>query len=180
MSVLSLSLDKTYVYEYNGIGNVTAIKSYPYTTGELTGTPGTTSFGYTNDKLTSFGSKAITYNANGEVASYNGWNYTWNKGKLNTVRMEYGASARIPDGLIKPTLKNSKTYTFTYNALGQRVKSSYSHLFNTSSIIPVTQGEVTDYTRTYSYDNLGRLVSESITETLYAEGTVSSEIEINT
>ncbi len=44
-------LDKTYVYSYNGIGNVTGVQSYSYATGELSGTPSTTSFGYSADKL---------------------------------------------------------------------------------------------------------------------------------
>ena len=60
-----LPLDKTFIYEYNSIGNLTAVKSYNYTTGAVSGTPGTTALGYTNDKLTTFGSKAITYNSNG-------------------------------------------------------------------------------------------------------------------
>ena len=170
------SLDKTFIYEYNGIGNLTAVKSYNYTTGAVSGTPGTTALGYTNDKLTTFVSKAITYNSNGGVASYDGWDYTWSKGKLSTLRMEYGGSARIPGGVTKPTLKNSKTYSFTYNAQGQRVTSTYSHLFNTDSIVSVDIGEVTAYTKIYSYDSFGRLISVSTTETLYGEGTVTSEI----
>ena len=79
MSVLSLSLDKTYIYSYNDIGNITEIKRYGYTTGKPSGTPTTTTFGYDNDRLISFGSKDITYNANGEVTSYDDWNYSQNK-----------------------------------------------------------------------------------------------------
>ena len=90
--------------------------------------------------------------------------------------MEYGGSARLPGGVTKPTLKNSKTYSYTYNAQGQRVTSTYSHLFNTDSIASVDIGEVTAYTKMYSYDSFGRLISVSTTETLYGEGTVTSEI----
>ena len=90
--------------------------------------------------------------------------------------MEYGGSARLPGGVTKPTLKNSKTYSYTYNAQGQRVTSTYSHLFNTDSIASVDIGEVTAYTKIYSYDSFGRLISVSTTETLYGEGTVTSEI----
>lgn len=90
--------------------------------------------------------------------------------------MEYGTSARIADGLIKPTLRNSKTYSFIYNALGQRVTSHYSHFFSASSITPVSNGEVVEYTKSYSYDNFGRPISESITEERYGDGTASSKI----
>ena len=75
----ALTLDKTYIYSYNDIGNITEIKRYDYTTGTPSGTPVTTSFGYSGDKLTSFNGKAITHNANGEVATYDGWNYSQNK-----------------------------------------------------------------------------------------------------
>ena len=33
------SLDKTFIYSYNGIGNITKVESYSYTTGEVSGTP---------------------------------------------------------------------------------------------------------------------------------------------
>ena len=79
------ALDKTFVYEYNGIGNITSVKTYAYTTGTPSGTPGTTSFSYSSDKLTSFGSKAITYTSNGGVATYYGWSYGWSRGKLNAI-----------------------------------------------------------------------------------------------
>ena len=90
--------------------------------------------------------------------------------------MEYGGSARIPTDPLLPVFKNSRTYSFTYNALGQRVKSNFTHFYSASVITPVVTGEVTDYTKAYSYDSSGRLISESITETLYGQGTVSSEI----
>ena len=144
--------------------------------GELSGTPGKTSFSYSNDKLTSFGSKAITYNSNGGVSTYDGWDYTWSKGRLSTIRTEYGGSARIPSGSLIPLLKNSMTYSFVYNALGQRVTSHFSHFFSAGTITPVITGEVIEYTKAYSYDHSGRLISESITEERYGEGIVSSNI----
>lgn len=41
------TLDKTFIYEYNSIGNLTAVKSYNYTAGAVSGNPGTTALGYT-------------------------------------------------------------------------------------------------------------------------------------
>ena len=90
--------------------------------------------------------------------------------------MEYGGYARIPSGSLIPLLKNSKTYSFAYNALGQRVTSHFTHFFSAGTITPVTTGEVVEYTKAYSYDHSGRLISESITEERYGEGSVYSNI----
>ena len=167
------ALDKTYVYSYNGIGNITGVQSYSYTTGELSGTPSTTSFGYSDDKLTSFNGSAITYNANGGVASYDGATYTWSKGKLSVLKQSLGSSARIPT---LPSLQPSKTYSFTYNALGQRIATNYTYFLGNNTLVPIGQGEVIASSKTYFYDNAGRLLSETITDTLYEAGNASSEI----
>ena len=46
------------------------------------------------DVLTSYGNKAITYNANGEVSSYDGWDYTWTRGRLSSIRKSSGEIGR--------------------------------------------------------------------------------------
>ena len=163
------TLDKTIEYEYNtNTGNLESV-----TTRKGSGTPTTTTFGYDNDRLTSLGGKAITYNANGGVASYNGWNYTWNKGKLSSIGKNLGGSSRA---IITPILGPNKTYSFSYNGLGQRVRQSYSHFWLEGDIISVHQGETTAYTKDYTYDHSGRLICEDISKTLYLEGTESSKI----
>ena len=162
-------LDKTIEYEYNtNTGNLESV-----TTRKGSGTPTTTTFGYDNDRLTSLGGKAITYNANGGVASYNGWNYTWNKGKLSSIGKNLGSSSRA---IITPILGPNKTYSFSYNGLGQRVRQSYSHFWLEGDIISVHQGEVTAYTKDYTYDHSGRLICETIYKTLYGIGNESSKI----
>ena len=170
------TLDKTYVYEYNGIGNLNSVKRYSYTTDELSGTPGTTSFSYLNDKLTSFGSKAITYNTSGGVSSYDGWDYTWSKGRLNTLRYEFGSSSRAISKPNLPSFNSSKTYSFTYNALGQRLGVNYNYFIADSSFTPVGIAEVTDYSKAFHYDHAGRLISESTSKTVYGEGNVFEKI----
>ena len=65
----ALTLDKTYVYSYNDIGNITEVKRYGYTTGTPSGTPTTTTFGYDSDKLTSFNGVAFYYYSLGELTS---------------------------------------------------------------------------------------------------------------
>ena len=149
---------------YNGIGNIESVTSGG----------NTINFGYTDtahpDRLTSYNNKAITYNANGGVASYNGWNYTWNKGKLSSITTKSNARA------LKPILSSSKTYSFTYNALGQRTTSNYSYFWVDNGLTPIVQGEVTNYSKTFYYDHSGRLISETISKTLHGVGNESESI----
>jgi YD repeat-containing protein len=74
------ALDKSFQYEYNGIGNIVSVKAYGYTPAgtELSGTPRKSEafiYGDTAnpDRLTSFNGADITYNANGGVATYDGY-----------------------------------------------------------------------------------------------------------
>ena len=164
------ALDKTYVYEYNGIGNVTSVKSYAYTTGELSGTPGTTSFSYSGDKLTSFGSKAITYNSNGGVSSYDGWTYNWSNGRLSGLMKNIGSTTRIP------SISSSKSFAFTYNAFGQRTGVSYNYFISPSDITPVVDTEVISYNKEFGYDSAGRLIFETTAKTFHSGATASVRI----
>ena len=156
----NLTLDKTFQYVYNGIGNIESVTS----------NGNTINFGYTDDRLTSYDGKSITYNLNGEVASYDGWNYSWNKGKLSSITTTSNARA------LKPTLSSSKTYSFAYNALGQRITSTYSYLWASNGLTPLEQGEVTSYVKTYHYDHSGRLISETINQTVHGVGNNSETI----
>jgi len=174
------ALDKTYIYSYNGIGNITEAKEYPYTTANTpTGTPTVKSYTYDStqkDRLTSFDGKAITYNTLGGVASYDGWNYTWYKGRLSTIRKDLDSSSAAINRAVVPSLTSNKTYSFTYNGLGQRVASNYLYLITNDSVASIEQDEVIYYSKAYSYDISGRLISESITQNLYSGATLSSEI----
>ena len=137
----------------------------------------TTQFGYDSDNpdvLTSYGNKAITYNANGGVSSYDGWDYTWSKGKLSSIRKSSGGSSRA---VIAPVLLPSKTYSFTYNAFGQRTGKSYSYFLPNGAIVSIQTGEVTYSTKQYRYDQSGRLITELINETRYGEGEVSKSLK---
>ena len=144
------ALDKTFVYSYNGIGNIANVKTYAYTTGAVSGTPVTTSYTYDGtqvDRLTSFGGKAITYDANGCVKTYDGWTYTWTKGKL-TKRVR------------GTRLLGIDTYTYTYDAYGRRTSKNYSFMKGTQ----VLAVYITSASTTYTYDASGRLIREQYTE----------------
>ena len=141
-----VSLDKTYQYAYNGIGNIKSI-----TTTTSSGTTSTQSFTYGDtanpDRLTKFGSKAITYNTMGCPTSYDGKDFTWSKGKLNSVKK----------GSPKVLTSPYESYSYTYNALGQRTAKDYTYRpINFSSTSTYLKGCLTYY----DYDNSGRLIRE--------------------
>ena len=162
------ALDKTTEYVYNGIGNIMSVTTR---TGNSAGS--TKTFDYDEahpDRLTSYNGKTITYNGNGGVDSYDGWNYSWSKGKLSSISKTSNARA------LKPNLSPTKTYSFTYNALGQRVTSSYSNFWSNDSIVSVGTGEVVNYTKQYKYDHAGRLLEEIVNSERYGVGSYSETL----
>ena len=160
-------LDKSFQYVYNNIGNIESVKTYAYTSNdtELSGTPiKTETFTYSADKLTAVNGSSLTYNSNGGVSSYDGYSYTWTRGKL----------ANISKGKPKTGMYN---YVFHYNALGQRIDRGFSRWAGTSGITSIQTGEVTYSTKQYRYDQSGRLIAELINETRYGEGEVSKSLK---
>jgi len=172
-------LDKTVVYQYNNNGNIVGVETYPYTAPDATptGTPTTETYTYDTthkDRLTAFGNKAITYNANGEMTSFDGWTYSWSKGKLTTIRQITTAASRA---IVKPGLPtSSKTHSFTYNAFGQRTMAQYSYFVDPTSSTPIGWGETVNYTKKFFYDHAGRLMFETKTTTLQGTGEEYYEI----
>ena len=112
----------------------------------------------------------MTNNSNGGVATYDGCDYSWSKGKLSTIYRALGGSSRA----ILPTLQSSQTYSFGYNGLGQRVSSGYNYVNISSSSLQM--GELTAYSKKFSYDHSGRLIYETNTKTYYQEGSETYEI----
>jgi YD repeat-containing protein len=84
------ALDKTFVYEYNNIGNVTCVKEYDYfvTEEELPGCYKSIVYEYDAecpDKLTTFDGNVIEYNSAGCPSKYKDNHYEWANGKLSKV-----------------------------------------------------------------------------------------------
>ncbi len=128
------TLDKTIIYSYNNIGNLTSVKTYAYTTAATpSGTYTEQAYTYDGthkDRLTVCGAQEITYNSLGCPTGYYGKELSWSKGKLSALALG-------------PT-----TYRFSYNASGQRISK-------------VQNNFGTDYSRVeYTYDNSGRLITE--------------------
>ncbi len=161
-------LDKTIVYEYNTIGNITSKKVYSYTTSSmLTGTPIVYTYTYDTtiqDRLINYNGTSINYNTIGCPSTYNGFNVTWNNGKLSSLQK----GSRVV---------GIERCTFSYNAKGQRVSKVYSRTEGTNGLSPILEGEVTSSSKTYKYDYFGRLISETDTRVLFNVGTYNEVID---
>lgn len=147
-------LDKTFVYYYNNIGNITEVRTHSFT---LSNTPGESytsqHFTYSSthpDRLTALGTKSISYNNLGYPTFYDGKNYEWTKGRL--VRIYKGSESQ-------PGSK-FETCNFTYDSYGRRKRKYYNYDPNTSVSGDGHYYYITDYT----YDESGRLINEFITE----------------
>ena len=154
---------------YNVNGNIESVKTYAYTPEgtALSGTPiNTETFTYDADKLTAYNGSSLTYNANGGVSSYDGWDYTWSKGKLSTIRKILSGTSRA---LIAPVLMPSKTYSYTYNGYGQRIGKSYSYIVGAPGMTDVYKGMPIGYDKKFHYDQSGRLIAENSVNRYYNE-----------
>ena len=157
------ALDKTYIYSYNEIGNITSVKEYSYTTGAVSGTPVTKYFGYNTthpDRLTSFGGKAISYNINGCPVSYGNKRFVWTKGKLTRLYDSVDSGYSADD------------VRFTYDAYGRRLTKTYTYDPGDDYSGDFLIGSTT----TYTYDNSGRLIREFCTEEYTESANTTYEI----
>ena len=97
----------TICYNYDSNGNILSKVFYPYSTGTLSSATSTISYTYSStwgDQLLTYnGGSTITYDAIGNPLSYNGYTFTWQKGRQ---------LASANDG--------TNSYQFIYNADGQR------------------------------------------------------------
>ncbi len=157
-------LNKTILYTYDNIGNITRVQKYDYTTDdEVSGTPIEDIYTYDNtypDCLKTFNGKSITYDANGRVATYDGWTYSWERDKLKSIEQTNSTDEMPPK------------YTFTYNAYGERTEKQYIHV---ESLPPQTD-YLTNSTTTYKYDLCGRLNRETRSMQYSKSATVSKEL----
>ena len=161
------TLDNSFQYVYNGIGNITNVNMYPYTPKctALNGTPTTTTFTYENanhlDRLTSFNGTDINYNDIGCPLSYGDKTLSWENGKLV--------------GFISNSSTSGKTTnSYSYNAFGQRVRKEYSYLPPKKQMSSFhTRSRFTDY----YYDHSGRLIAECWEESFSDFTSITSRLE---
>ena len=105
--------DKTSVYEYDGNGNITAVKTYAlHAKDAALGAPvSVKTFGYNagdwTDLLTSVDGNTVTYDALGNMLMYNGYTYIWQAGRR---------LAGMTDG--------TNTYSYKYDDSGIRTEKT--------------------------------------------------------
>jgi RHS repeat-associated protein len=149
-------LNKTFTYSYDAGGNIASKKEYAYTTGTL-GTPTKTinySYGDSNwkDKLTSYDGKSITYDANGNPMTYDGWTYTWESGRQ-----------------LKTSNGNGHSITYKYDDLGIRTQKVVDGVTTNYHLV----GDKVTYESNgtdkiyYTYDSSNNLVSMNLNGTEY-------------
>ena len=149
------TLDKTYEYEYNEIGNIV----------EIVNNGTTTTFGYSTehpDRLISYNGSAITYDEYGNLKTSPGANgtvnYSWTDGKLTS----------ITSGSLTTAFKNC---TFAYDGYGRRISKNIA----STSISGGTINQSTVNT-SFVYDYFGRLIRETVTSS-YVAGVINTEIK---
>ena len=182
--------DVTICYNYDSNGNILSKVFYPYTTGTLTSATQTISYNY----AVSWGDQLLTYN-NGSIIlydqignplSYNGYTFTWQKGRQlasatkegETFNFVYnadgqrtwkvgsttGAQYTYASGLLVSMTDGTNTLNFTYDpdgiALGVNLNGTdYYYLYNAQGdVIALYDGAGTVVTE-YKYDSWGKLLS---------------------
>ena len=160
------ALDKTFVYCYDSIGNITSVKSYSYTTTEVpTGNYSSKTFtcnGEPTDRLTKYGYEDISYNSIGYPTRCGERAFVWNKGKL----------VRLYDDIDENSSYSSENIGFTYNAYGLRTSKVYQY-----DPGPDYSGNFTiGITTTYHYDQSGRLIKEISREDFSESASIHREL----
>ena len=150
----SKALDKTYVYEYNDIGNVMCVKEYDYIAPDEALPECYKSIVYTYDttypdRLTAFNGNSIAYNSLGGVRTYQGKRYDWERGRLVKVRKGY---KNQPEGAYEECV-------FAYDGYGRRMQKHYITGFNYAPADSAYNYSF-EHTIDYTYDNSGRLIRE--------------------
>ena len=149
-----LPLDKTYVYEYNDIGNITCVKEYDYHAPEeaLPGCYKSVVYEYDAecpDKLTKFDGNEIEYDSIGCPTKYKGENYEWKNGKLSKIYR-----SKVLQGN-----EHYMQYMLTYDGYGRRTRKYYISGLNCAPADSAYNYSF-EHTIDYTYDNSGRLIRE--------------------
>lgn len=124
--------DKTSVYEYDGNGNITAVKTYAlHAKDAALGAPvSVKTFGYNagdwTDLLTSVDGNTVTYDALGNMLMYNGYTYIWQAGRrlAGMTDGENTYSYKYDDSGIR-TEKTVNGVTTHYTAVDGRITGQY-------------------------------------------------------
>lgn len=180
----------TICYNYDSNGNILSKVFYPYTTGALTSATSTVPYTY----ATSWGDQLLTYNGGstilydqiGNPLSYNGYTFTWQKGRqlktandgTNSYRFDYNADGlrtwktknnkstqyTYASGLLVSMTDGTDTLNFTYDpdgiALGVNLNGTdYYYLYNAQGDVIALYDSTGTIVTEYKYDSWGKLLS---------------------
>lgn len=112
-------IGKSYTYEYDERGNITAKNEYEYNTNNFGSMHNSITYHYDavwQDKLIIFGNNDIVYDEIGNPTSYKGWNFEWEKGRQ-----------------LKSASNNNYNIAYTYDDYGLRTNKNVN-------------GELTEFT----------------------------------
>ena len=153
--------NKTFVFVYDNGGNITSKIRYAYTTGTLGTAEQTINFAYGDsnwkDKLTSYGSAPLTYDAIGNLTSFGGNTFTWTAGRQ----------------LAKLEGPNDYSIEYTYNADGLRTRKviddpenwysvTYDYIWADGKLISRTDGTNSLY---FIYDENNSPIAFTVNDT---------------
>ncbi|WP_081897103.1 RHS repeat-associated core domain-containing protein [Clostridium sp. KNHs214] len=145
-------LGKTITYSYDRGGNLTSKKEYKYTTAESLGNC-TKAYNYNygdsiwKDKLTNFDGKEITYDNIGNPLTYNGYTFTWERGRM-----------------LSSIKGNGKDIKFKYNDQGIRTEKTVNGVTTKYHLVggSVTYEDNGKDKIHYTYDSSGKLISMNL------------------
>lgn len=147
---------KTIDYIYDDGGN---ILSKTVTTFDAQGQQQIETVSYTydsvwKDKLTSYNGKSITTDNIGNPLSYDGWNFTWERGR------QLAGMTNTSEG---------KALSFTYNENGIRTSKTVNGIQTTYHLVgdAVTYEQTGNETIYYTYDSNDKLISMKLGDTEY-------------
>ena len=180
----------TICYNYDSNGNILSKVEYPYTTGALTSATRTVPYTYAvswGDQLLTYNNgSTILYDQIGNPLSYNGYTFTWQKGRqlasandgTNSYQFIYNADGQrtwktknnsstqytYASGLLVSMTDETNTLNFTYDpdgiALGVNLNSTdYYYLYNAQGDVIALYDSAGTVVTEYKYDSWGKLLS---------------------
>ena len=180
----------TICYNYDSNGNILSKVEYPYTTGALTSATRTVPYTYAvswGDQLLTYNNgSTILYDQIGNPLSYNGYTFTWQKGRQlasatkdgETFNFVYnadgqrtwkvgsttGAQYTYASGLLVSMTDGTNTLNFTYDpdgiALGVNLNGTdYYYLYNAQGDVIALYDSAGTVVTEYKYDSWGKVLS---------------------
>ncbi len=100
----------------------------------------------------------------GYPSSYKGHTASWSRGKL--TKLSKGNK-----------ILGTQVHSYSYNAFGQRTGTTYKYTQGTGIGSEIQVGMPLSSNKSFVYDNLGRLISESSTAEYYLDGSKAVKIK---